>query len=201
MFIDDAIMAPDRESILTFLRDVIKEDIQLVAIKPDGGIIARWFGINHNDATNWAIAQNLDRKGLYWTVNISKPMDKKPSGGGSNMADMGDIVAHRFLHVDIDPPKDGADFDISAVCRNLDALEFSPSFIVASGGGVQAFWRLAERATDKAKVTAANKGLAKLVGGDNCHNHDRIMRLPGTINWPNRRKAGMGRKPALAKVL
>jgi len=38
-------------------------------------------------------------------------------------------------------------------------------------------------------------------GGDHCGNIDRIMRLPGTMNWPDKKKREKGREPALAKVI
>ncbi len=43
--------------------------------------------------------------------------------------------------------------------------------------------------------------IAKRVGGDNCHNIDRIMRLPGTVNIPNAKKQAAGRNPTVARVV
>src|SRR5690606_36638277 len=36
---------------------------------------------------------------------------------------------------------------------------------------------------------------------DTCHNVDRLMRLPGTVNIPNKKKASKGRKRALASLV
>jgi hypothetical protein len=46
-------------------------------------------------------------------------------------------------------------------------------------------------------IPAANSPTA----GDKCHNIDRIMRLPGTINVPNAKKRKMGRVPTLAYLV
>jgi len=50
-------------------------------------------------------------------------------------------------------------------------------------------------------VENINKSLAQHLGGDHCHNIDRIMRLPGTINWPNAKKKEAGRVPVLATII
>ena len=50
-------------------------------------------------------------------------------------------------------------------------------------------------------VELRNAKLAQDLGGDNCHNIDRIMRVPGTINVPNAKKRSQGRVEALAYVV
>jgi len=40
-----------------------------------------------------------------------------------------------------------------------------------------------------------------LFGADNCHNVDRIMRLPGSINLPDAKKAKKGRTPTVAELI
>ena len=70
-----------------------------------------------------------------------------------------------------------------------------------SGGGYQAFWTLREPAGDLARVERINAELARRLGGDRCHNVDRVMRLPGTINVPHAKKRKAGRVPAIAHVI
>jgi hypothetical protein len=72
---------------------------------------------------------------------------------------------------------------------------------VFSGGGYQAFWKLREPSTALTRVERVNLEIARRLGGDNCHNIDRIMRLPGTINVPNAKKRNAGRVPTLAYVI
>jgi hypothetical protein len=65
---------------------------------------------------------------------------------------------------------------------------------------------------DQAKLFAARvvdllrDGEAPIVleyayGGDNCHNVDRVTRLPGTINIPDEKKRARGQTEALAEVV
>jgi hypothetical protein len=50
-------------------------------------------------------------------------------------------------------------------------------------------------------MEAYNQQIELMLGGDHCHNIDRIMRLPGTINVPNAKKRKLGRQEALASVV
>ncbi|MEM6824443.1 MAG: primase-helicase family protein [Pseudomonadota bacterium] len=80
------------------------------------------------------------------------------------------------------------------------------------------FWRDAKpevrgplTETERAEVNAHKSRLAATVEGRNlkvevslqadaCHNADRIMRLPGTVNVPNKKKRGRGRVPTVTSV-
>ena len=133
-----------------------------------------------------------------------------------------DIAALTYLHVDIDPRKWSAEVEIDKAAyldeertRILSLFREGrpagipkPTAIVFSGGGYQAFWKLVEplaldgsqEAADKAKLW--NLGLERQFGcADSCHNIDRIMRLPGTINLPNKKKRDSGRVPTLAALV
>jgi hypothetical protein len=84
-------------------------------------------------------------------------------------------------------------------------VEDEPTFVVFSGGGYQAFWRLREPVDvstpeGRASVRDRNKGIEVALGGDSCHNLDRIMRLPGTVNIPTAKKVEKGRRETLARV-
>lgn len=179
-----------------FLRDELGgRAIHLVAIPADGGPTeGRWFGDDASAAAQWAADRNSAGRNVYWTVNGVRPgVNRKPGKS--------DIVAARFAHVDIDPPKGCGFFDKAAKVAALESAALPPSFIVDSGGGVQAFWAL-DGDTTTAEVEAQNRGLVARFGGDAaCWNVDRLMRLPGTINWPNAKKRSAGRSPALAALV
>ncbi len=81
-----------------------------------------------------------------------------------------------------------------------------PSVVVDSGGGFQCFWlllsRLPRRRMDRhPEVEARNIAIGVAMGADACHNIDRIMRLPGTVNVPGEKKRAKGRTPRLARVV
>ena len=167
--------------------------MHLCSIVPDGDCDGRWFGDDKVSACAWAIDENESGKNLYWTVNRVTPgCNKKPKKS--------DIISARFAHVDIDPPKGGGPFDKLMTQAELAALSTPPTLIIDSGGGLQAFWRLAGPATLD-QVETLNRSLAARLGGDNCHNHDRLMRLAGTINYPNAKKHAAGRIPTLSEVI
>ena len=109
-----------------------------------------------------------------------------------------DIRAARFVHVDIDPPKTGGAFDKAEITAALQEIACPPSFIIDSGGGLQAFWRLDGPCANLASIEAINLQVRDWFEADACQNIDRLMRVPGSVNYPDKRKAACGRTPRLA---
>lgn len=141
-FIRDGI-EPSQENIRDFLRDYISYAIHLVAIKPDADpdkpedTQGRHFNDDHDAAASWAVRMNRAGFNVYWSVNVVPTgMNKKPKKS--------DISAMRFAHLDLDRPKDGSDWSKADKLSELQALQFPPSFVVDSGNGLGAFWRLDE---------------------------------------------------------
>jgi putative DNA primase/helicase len=178
-------LQPDPEAIEKYLSDVVQTDLHLAAITPDGGISGKYFGSDVEAATNWAVDQNAQERGLYYTGN-------RCHSGVTTKSTKADITSVRFVYVDIDPPKDGAPFDKAGVVSKLLCCVTPPSVIVDTGNGVQALWLLTEGSEDFDRVEAINKSIASHWGGDNCHNIDRLLRLPGTVNYPNKKKLERG---------
>lgn len=121
----------------------------------------------------------------------------------SSKADRSQIASVDWLHLDLDGE------DKERLLAALDAPPAGcprPTLVVDSGGGYQAFWRLREGIALDGGVEAAERAslynlqLELLFGGDHCHNIDRIMRLPGTLNRPGARKRARGRVECLAVV-
>lgn len=81
-----------------------------------------------------------------------------------------------------------ADFDggttvEQAKMRIEESLIPEPTAIVATGGGVHAWWRLSEPCLDMDIHCAHQKALASRLGSDKCiHDAPRLMRLPGFVN-------------------
>lgn len=176
---------------------------QLTAIKPDRQDIQTRMFDQSNSALEW-LSQMVDSYNLYFTVNpLLRSLNKK--------AVREDVASLAWLHVDIDP-RAGEDIDVERT-RALEMLSTRlpdgvprPTCVVYSGGGYQGFWRLEEPLPingEEAKYEDAklyNVQLEQIFGADHCHNVDRIMRLPGTINFPNKKKASKGRVPVVAAV-
>ncbi len=152
----------------------------------------------------WVEEHNGERN-IYFHVNpTTRPLEKK--------ADREDIAALGWLHVDIDPrPREDIQEEraraLGLLTDNLPEGVPPPTVVVFSGGGYQGFWKLSEpfpidgdlERAEEAKLW--NMQLELLFGADNCHNVDRIMRLPGTINVPDKKKIEKGRTRMLAELI
>lgn len=198
--------APDYEASLDFLRRWAPEGPWvLTSIEPDqkGIDTATFRPETEKEMKEWLETQG-EYRNIYFHVNpVLRDLDSK--------ARREDVAALAWLHVDIDP-RAGEDLT-SERERALKLLRQPPgdlpppTCIVFSGGGYQGFWKLAEPVPIDGDLAAAeeakryNLQIELLFSADNCHNVDRIMRLPGTINRPNAVKRRKGRKAELAAVV
>jgi hypothetical protein len=198
---------PDNAAALDFLKKVYPEGPWvLTAIRTDRKAIeTKTFRPSSETlCLNWLQKYNGDRN-IYWSVNPPlRDLEKK--------AEREDIKEVAYLHVDIDP-RVGEDLEAERLrCAALFAEKLPntvppPTAVIFSGGGYQGFWRLDTPIPINGEAAAYedakryNQQLEVLFGGDNCHNIDRIMRLPGTINVPDERKRKKGRQPELAKLI
>jgi hypothetical protein len=153
------------------------------------------------DAGRWIARQQAEERNVYFLAG--EPENENLA----KKAKKADIAAVHFLWVDLDcGPIDWRDAEAFAaetarLRGQLEAFPLPPTAIVHSGGGLQAFWKLREpESEDPDAIEAANKALAEALGGDHCHNIDRIMRLPGTVNFPNAKKRAAGRGEAWARL-
>jgi energy-coupling factor transporter ATP-binding protein EcfA2 len=158
----------------------------LVAIDQSRRVIARTFAATEADEMHSWIDARQGEANLYFHVNEMR------AGFANKKAKKNDVSSALFGHVDID------DHDGEARLLNFSP---APTVILFSGGGYHGYWKLKEPSDDLVRVEAINMAAAKAVGGDNCHNVDRIMRLPGTVNIPNAKKRASGRKHELARVI
>jgi P4 family phage/plasmid primase-like protien len=177
----------------------------LTSIVPDGGktTTATFTGREVEALHRW-IDIRQGRQNLYFTVNRTfNTVEKKPS-----KADMAAAVA---LHVDIDPRAgEELESERARALKLLQEFKPAPTVIIDSGGGYQGFWvldapcDLAGNPEDERRhlpVEERNLAIEVTLQADRCHNIDRIMRLPGTINVPGEKKRAKGRQPALAHVV
>ena len=90
-----------------------------------------------------------------------------------------DVSMARCLYADFD----GGTTIEQAKMRIEESLIPEPTAIVATGGGVHAWWRLSEPCLDMDIHCAHQKALAARLGSDKCiHDAPRLMRLPGFVN-------------------
>ncbi len=180
---------PRTEEAISFLQMISQVQWDLAAIPPDGGgpEFKTFFPSERSAAAKW-IDDRQGRSGLYYHINQLR------SGVRDRKATKTDIALVRFLHADIDL----ADEETLSKIRDFAP---KPTIIVFSGGGFHPLWKLREPSGEFDRVERINMGIASELGGDNCHNIDRLLRLPGTINVPNAKKRAAGRFPVLARVI
>lgn len=138
-----------------------------------------------------------------------------------------DIAAVEYLLADLDPKENES--SEAAKARYLQALETyepAPSAIIDSGNGVQVLWKLEQPIILAEPVITKNatgqpepslsadaaalindvegrvKALMLSLGSKaGTQNVDRILRLPGTTNLPNKKKHSEGRLPCGSRLL
>jgi len=144
---------------------------------------------------------------LYYTANLAKP-----EVSGSTRPTRGDLAGLVCLHADIDPRvgENVADEQkrILALLSEPRPRDLPPpTAVVFTGGGYQALWRLKSPVAIRDEAHAEelaryNLQIRNLVEGDSAQDVSRILRLPGTVNWPGKlKREKKGRVPALATVV
>ncbi len=172
----------------------------LVAIDPSGRIKGT-RGLRGADALAQAQALNERGIGIYYSVNTVR-------AGVVKKATKADIVGLRAIGFDFDYPggnREQALATLDAKKAELETSPLPPSVLVSSGGGIQALWCLDEElpatAENIATVEAIGNAVRARYGGDDVANIDRVMRLPGFLNWPSAKKAERGQVRAEAAVI
>jgi hypothetical protein len=169
----------------------------LVALHPDdGGARGCWLDESRIDlVAGWAAEQNGVGFNIYFTANLPRHgLRKKPTKA--------DIESIRCIFADLDAKDGRAMGDCLEVLTHLSK---QPSLVIMSGGGYQPIWLLDEPmpATAEAVLRAESiaRAMATMLGGDSIQNADRLLRMPFTMNYPNKRKRDDGRAPCPSGVL
>lgn len=200
-------LVPDLDEAIRFLQHWSPNEaiISTSETQPGTGKKGNFLTRQFSAPVDWiAVRQHIaeyQRNGkwanIYFSVNPSNgTIEKKMS-----RANIGAMVA---LHVDVDvAPKEEQVAGIARIVNVFQHYKHPPSDIVTSGGGAQAFWRLKTPETVP-DITVAddlknyNRAIERDLEGDHCHNLDRIMRVPGTVNIPTETKVAKGRVPGIA---
>jgi hypothetical protein len=211
-------MQHDADQAVRFLRYLRPDGYwTLTAIAPDQqGIETVSLDAGDEDGVRRFLSKYPDRN-VYYALNPTvRKIDKK-------MRKV-DVARVEWLHVDLDPrvpdERERADLEghntrerarIRAKLQSPPAPTAQPHVCVDSGGGYQGLWRLldpiqitgetdADREASCEEAERYSLALEWALGGDHCHNADRILRLPGTVNHPDEKKRAKGRVRAMAKV-
>lgn len=165
-------------------------------------------GKHHTDL-NAFVAKQQPNENIYYQPNRLK----RRMGTGDKAAEA-DVAWLDTLQVDIDPLpgediKKEQDRILGRMLQHRRKDVPHPSVIVFSGGGFQAFWKLAEPVKvdgDVGLITDLKRHsawLADRMDGDHCFNPAHLMRLPFTMNNPTPKKLRKNpdRKPEKATVI
>lgn len=127
-----------------------------------------------------------------------------------NKLDGDRIDAIHYFHVDINPK---AHENLEAALERISSLTLQPppnipppTASLQSGGGYQLIWALDVAIEVGGELAIAedakryNIAIQHAYDAEDCHNVDRILRLAGTINWPQERKRARGQEATRAKL-
>jgi hypothetical protein len=179
--------------------------ITLTAIPAAGGATttATFAPIRFEAMTRWLEIHQAVNKNVYFQVNETHPRcARKPAKG--------DIIAALCRHADVDPMDDDHPyFDerdrlhrLGAYLHNSDTLP--PTMVLDSGNGIYPLWVVTRQLLTpgvQQAVEAENRAIEAALGAAGTFNIDRLLRLPGTLNYPNAKKMRLGRGVTRARML
>lgn len=189
---DGNCLLPSKEAVRAALRLVHPAGPWHVSAKREKGFTGAVFASDADGgAAGWAVAQNR-RLNAYVSIAALR------AGWKGDKATKADVASVGWLWVDLDP-RPGEELEaervriLALLTTNLPKGVPPPSVIIDSGRGYWALWRLSQPvvmppADDpawdaaRASVEDRNRGLELAFGADRCHNMERVMRLPGTVN-------------------
>jgi hypothetical protein len=213
-------VCPDYPETVEFLERLRPDGPWVItAIHPTSGKIETITARNATEARDF-IRYHDGTRNLYYSVNpTQKAMARK--------AAKTDIAAIEYLVGDLDPHDGESPKDAKArYLKALEALDPAATAIIDSGNGIQVLWKLATPialpepvmetdtkgktiraftpktvaiiADAEARSAALMERLGSVAGTQNI---DRIFRLPGTTNLPNKKKLKAGRVACTTKLL
>lgn len=154
-------------------------------------------------AEAWVSEANAQGRNCYFHTNVSDATNKRLSKQ--------DVKAARFVWADIDPDiKQFGSYEKARGHLNsiiLSLMEHA-SIIIDSGNGLQVLYRLTPMfdirgQESKEEYEIVNRAVAKRWNADSTQDCSRILRLPGTLNYPSQSKIDKGypSAPSIAKII
>ena len=177
--------------------------VTLVSIQPDAGTDARTFHRSDDyEMATWVGEAQRAGRNVYFQPNETFPDCASKPAKNQMMAGL-----CRFADID---PADGfplAD-ERDRLSRLADHLNndptYQPTVIIDSGNGAQVIWATAREVLSPfiiARIEAETKAIETALGAGGTHNIDRLLRLPGTLNFPNAAKRAKGRGVGRARMI
>ena len=172
--------------------------IDLRLIEPDG-LCQRIPCASIDDTLKRVNAAATRGVNLYVGIATRRTMSRAEGAGGKE-----NLAASRALWVDCDFKAEG---DRERFEELLRTFPMPASMIVFSGGGMHTYWLLEEpfdltTEADVLRFEYALKGLCDYFDADRAATDaSRILRVPGTINYPDRVKRERGRVPTPCETL
>lgn len=190
-------MIADLEQVERFLRWVTPEGPwSLGAIQPDDDGLAWLTTSDLASAATFAREHSAKQWNCYFQPNICR------RDLGTQRAGKQQVMVALFIHADVDPPTCSSFMELEAwqaIFAEHLATEVRPTAAIFSGSGWQILLRLTQpvvlfqRPDAVADIEGRNYALLRQLDSKHpgTHNVDRLLRLPGTPNWPNKKKRQM----------
>src|SRR6266536_2088382 len=192
-------LSPNIEEAFAFLTKLSSGPWMLTAIIPDGTTTTQT--VDSRRAVEQFIRRHNADKNIYYAPNPTKTAMSKRAGKT-------DIARVEYFHVDADPGDGESPEEFKAkMMEKIAAFPLSPTLVVDSGNGIQLLMEPSESvklngAESIADVEARNHSLALAFDASpSTRNVDRILRLPGTVNHPNRHKRERGRVACMSRLV
>ena len=195
-------MAPKSEVIKQFIAQITENwnavgqpRIEIRSISTTGSANAARFALkNIDDAVQHAQAMNAAKQNIYMCINPIDPITDIPAGQAAKDTD---ILAAFYCF---------ADADTAGAMENI--LSFAgPKFTMSIKTGTTPFarghvyWQLEEPVQNLQAWREVQKSIAASLQTDPAVvNPSRIMRVAGTVSWPNQKKQDKGYVPELVTM-
>lgn len=186
--------APDLKQASVFLQllfGAVQGWIDVRLMKPDTKGAKREPLATMSEALD-VIAKNEAANAYVGLATRATGSKQRGAGGKEN------LLATRALWVDVDelPPGDRRE---RYLAETLPLCGIPPSFVVDSGGGLHIYWLLEEPTSlateaERDHFECILRGLCEVLDGDRAAtDSSRILRVAGTMNYPDERKRAKGR--------
>ena len=197
-------IAPKSDIIKQFISQITKNWnevgqplLEIRAISPSGSTNAARFRLNQIDeAVQHAEAMNAAKANIYMCINAIDPIKAEDIPAGKAAKDT-DILAAFYCF---------ADADTKGAMENIMSFA-GPKFTMSVKTGTtpfargHAYWELEEPCQNMDAWKEVQKSIAASLQTDAAViNPSRIMRVAGTVSWPNKKKQEKGYVPELVTM-